>query len=31
MVSYGESNPVCTAHTKECWSQNRRVNFKLLP
>jgi len=31
MVSYGESNPVCTDHTKECWAQNRRVNFKLLP
>jgi peptidoglycan-associated lipoprotein len=31
MVSYGESNPVCTDKTKECWAQNRRVNFKLLP
>ena len=31
MVSYGESNPVCTEHTKECWAQNRRVEFKLLP
>ncbi len=31
MVSYGESNPVCTNKTKECWSQNRRVDFKLLP
>jgi peptidoglycan-associated lipoprotein len=31
LVSYGESNPVCTEHTKECWAQNRRVNFKLLP
>ena len=31
MVSYGESNPVCTDHTKECWAKNRRVNFKLLP
>ncbi|MBU0721231.1 OmpA family protein [bacterium] len=31
MVSYGESNPVCTDKTKECWSQNRRVDFKLLP
>ncbi|WP_457744744.1 OmpA family protein [Sulfurimonas sp.] len=31
MVSYGKSNPVCTAHTKECWAKNRRVNFKLLP
>lgn len=31
MVSYGESNPVCTEKTRECWSKNRRVNFKLLP
>jgi peptidoglycan-associated lipoprotein len=31
MVSYGESNPVCTDKTKECWSKNRRVNFKVLP
>jgi len=31
MVSYGESNPVCTEHTKECWAKNRRVNFKLIP
>ncbi|MDQ1263439.1 MAG: peptidoglycan-associated lipoprotein [Campylobacterota bacterium] len=31
MVSYGESNPVCTEKTKECWAQNRRVDFKLLP
>ncbi len=31
MVSYGESNPVCTEHTQSCWAQNRRVEFKLLP
>ncbi len=31
MVSYGESNPVCTDKTKECWAQNRRVESKLLP
>lgn len=31
MVSYGESNPICTEKTKECWAQNRRVDFKLLP
>ncbi|HIP14492.1 MAG TPA: peptidoglycan-associated lipoprotein Pal [Sulfurimonas autotrophica] len=31
MVSYGESNPVCTEHTRECWAKNRRVDFKLLP
>ncbi|MBE0498325.1 MAG: OmpA family protein [Campylobacterales bacterium] len=31
MVSFGESNPVCTEQTRECWAQNRRVDFKLLP
>lgn len=31
LVSYGESNPVCKEKTKECWSKNRRVDFKLLP
>ncbi len=31
MVSYGANNPVCTEATKECWSQNRRVDLKLLP
>ena len=31
LVSYGESNPICGEHTKDCWSQNRRVDFKLLP
>lgn len=31
MVSYGESNPTCSDKTKDCWSQNRRVDFKLLP
>ncbi len=31
MVSYGESNPVCTDKTQACWSKNRRVDFKLLP
>jgi peptidoglycan-associated lipoprotein len=31
MVSYGESNPVCSDKTQECWAKNRRVNFKLLP
>ena len=31
MVSYGESNPVCSDKTKDCWSKNRRVNFKVLP
>ncbi|QSZ42251.1 OmpA family protein [Sulfurimonas aquatica] len=31
MVSYGESNPVCSDKTQSCWSKNRRVDFKLLP
>ncbi len=31
MVSYGESNPVCTDKTQACWSKNRRVDFSLLP
>ncbi|NPA66575.1 MAG: peptidoglycan-associated lipoprotein Pal [Epsilonproteobacteria bacterium] len=31
LVSYGESNPVCTEHTKECWAKNRRVDIKVLP
>jgi peptidoglycan-associated lipoprotein len=31
MVSYGESNPVCEDHTKECWAKNRRVDIKVLP
>ena len=31
MVSFGESNPTCTAQTQACWAQNRRVDFKLLP
>jgi peptidoglycan-associated lipoprotein len=31
MVSYGESNPVCNDKTKDCWANNRRVEFKLLP
>jgi len=30
-VSYGSSSPVCTDKTQECWSKNRRVDFKLLP
>ena len=31
MVSYGESNAVCSDKTRECWAKNRRVDFKLLP
>jgi len=31
MVSYGESNPVCSDKTQDCYAKNRRVDFKLLP
>ncbi len=31
LVSYGESNPVCTEHNKKCWEKNRRVAYKVLP
>lgn len=31
IISYGESNPSCTASTKACWDQNRRAEFKFLP
>ena len=29
VVSYGESNPVCTDKTKACDAQNRRAEFKV--
>ena len=31
LVSFGESNPLCTDKTEKCWKQNRRVDHKLLP
>jgi peptidoglycan-associated lipoprotein len=31
IISYGESNPVCSDHKSSCWSKNRRVNFTILP
>ena len=31
LVSYGESKPTCTAKTRECWAENRKVTFKMLP
>ena len=31
IVSYGESNPLCSEHNIECWKKNRRVDYKLLP
>lgn len=30
VVSYGESNPVCTDRTKACDAQNRRDEFKVI-
>jgi len=30
VVSYGESNPVCTDKNKDCWSKNRRSEHKLV-
>jgi peptidoglycan-associated lipoprotein len=30
-VSYGEERPVNPGHNEECWMQNRRVEFVLLP
>jgi peptidoglycan-associated lipoprotein len=29
LVSLGESSPVCTEKTKECWAKNRRVEHEL--
>ena len=31
MVSFGESNPVCTQRNTTCWKMNRRVDYRLLP
>jgi peptidoglycan-associated lipoprotein len=31
VVSFGESNPLCTEQTASCWKKNRRVDYKLLP
>ncbi len=30
MVSYGESNPVCTVATDSCYGKNRRVDLRLV-
>jgi OOP family OmpA-OmpF porin len=27
---YGETKPICTQHTENCWSQNRRVEFIIM-
>ena len=29
LISYGESNPVCTEKNDACWAKNRRVEFKI--
>jgi len=31
MVSFGESNPICTQKNVTCWKMNRRVDYRLLP
>lgn len=31
LVSFGESNPVCTEKNRKCWQKNRRAEHKLLP
>jgi peptidoglycan-associated lipoprotein len=31
LISYGESNPLCNDKSNKCWSDNRRVEFKVLP
>ncbi len=31
LVSFGESNPVCTDRNVNCWKMNRRVDYRLLP
>lgn len=29
-LSYGEEKPLCTEHTEECWTKNRRAHFVVL-
>jgi len=31
LISFGESNPVCTQKNVSCWKLNRRVDYRLLP
>lgn len=31
VISFGESNPVCTDKTTQCWQKNRRAEHRLLP
>lgn len=30
LISYGESNPVCTSKNQNCWQKNRRVEHSLV-
>jgi len=31
LVSFGESNPICSQKNVDCWKMNRRVDYRLLP
>jgi peptidoglycan-associated lipoprotein len=31
IVSFGESNPVCSDKNSDCWTKNRRAEYKPLP
>jgi len=31
LVSFGESNPICSDKNVKCWKMNRRVDYRLLP
>jgi peptidoglycan-associated lipoprotein len=31
LVSFGESNPICSNKTNNCYKKNRRVDYRLLP
>lgn len=31
LISFGESNPVCSDKNSECWQKNRRAEHRLLP
>ncbi len=30
-VSYGKEKPLCTAHTENCWAENRRAAVEASP
>ena len=31
LISYGEAQPACTAQAEDCWSRNRRAQFRVKP